>query len=48
MMFFLHIRSPFSSSVFVVSFSSLTLATFSTFPWSLDNYFYACSLRNFR
>lgn len=48
MMFFLHIRAPFNSSVFVVCFSSLTLATFSTFPWSLDNYFYARFLRNFR
>jgi len=38
MMFFLHIRAPFNFSVFVVSFSSLILATFSNFPYSVDAY----------
>lgn len=48
MMFSLHLRAPFNSSVFVVCFSSLTLATFSIYPWSLDNYFDERSLKNFR
>jgi putative oxidoreductase len=48
MMFSLHLRAPFNSSVFVVCFSSLTLATFSIYPWSLDNYFDEHSLKNFR
>jgi putative oxidoreductase len=47
MMYSLHIRAPFNFSVFVVSFSSLTLANFSTFPYSIDNYFSARSIRNF-
>lgn len=38
MMFFLHFRAPFNYSVFVVSFSSLLLATLPNFPWSVDNY----------
>lgn len=38
MMFFLHFRAPFNFSVFVVSFSSLMLASFSEFPWSVDAY----------
>ncbi|HKG07971.1 MAG TPA: hypothetical protein VKB19_16005 [Pedobacter sp.] len=36
MMFFLHFRAPFNFSVFTVSFSSLLLASFSKFPWSVD------------
>lgn len=38
MMLFLHFRAPFNYSVFVVSFSSLLLATYSSFPWSIDAY----------
>lgn len=38
MMFFLHFRAPFNSSVFVVSFSSLLLASLPTFRWSVDAY----------
>ncbi|WP_265792786.1 DoxX family membrane protein [Pedobacter sp. MC2016-15] len=39
MMFFLHFRAPFSYSVFVVSFSSLLLASFPDYRWSLDDSF---------
>lgn len=38
MLFFLHYRAPFNYSVFVVSFSSLLLSAFSSFPWSIDAY----------
>lgn len=38
MMFFLNFRAPFNFSVFVVSFSSLMLATSSGFPLSIDAY----------
>jgi len=38
MMFFLHFRAPFNSSVFVVSLSSLLLASSTTFRWSVDAY----------
>ncbi|GAA4802302.1 hypothetical protein GCM10023231_34090 [Olivibacter ginsenosidimutans] len=38
MLFFLHYRAPFNYSVFVVSFSSLMLSTFPSFPWSIDAY----------
>lgn len=38
MLFFLHYRAPFNYSVFVVSFSSLMLASFPNFPWSIDAY----------
>ena len=38
MLFFLHFKAPFSYSVFVVSFSSLLLSTFSHYPWSMDAY----------
>lgn len=38
MLFFLHYRSPFNYSVFVVSFSSLMLAAYPSFPWSIDAY----------
>lgn len=38
MMFFLHFRAPFNSAVFVVSFSSLLLASSTTFRWSVDDY----------
>jgi uncharacterized membrane protein YphA (DoxX/SURF4 family) len=38
MMFFLHFRAPFNFAVFVVSFSSLLLASFEKFPWSVDAY----------
>ena len=38
MMFFLHFRAPFNFSVFVVSFSSLLLASSTTFRWSVDDY----------
>ena len=38
MMFFLHFRAPFNSAVFVVSFSSLLLASSTTFGWSVDDY----------
>ena len=38
MMFFLDARAPFNYSVFVVSFSSLMLATCYKFPWSIDTY----------
>jgi len=38
MMLFIHVRAPFNFSVFTLSFSSLLLASFSKFPWSLDAY----------
>ncbi len=38
MMLFLHFRAPFNFSVFVVSFSSLLLGSFTYFPWSVDAY----------
>ena len=48
MLFFLHYRAPFNYSVFVVSFSSLALACFPYYPWSIDAYLAADELNTYK